>query len=87
LSLDDGSLLTFPCDVPIKVFGRNDIAFRAAAAAVARAHYHDAHTITEQVSRNGNYLSLTITVKAQSRAELDAVYHALVASDDILMVL
>lgn len=82
-----GSLLEFPCDVPIKVFGRNDPAFRAAAATVANAHYLGAHTITEQISRNGNYLSLTITVRAQSRAELDAIYHALVASSDILMVL
>ena len=87
MSRDSGSLLDFPCEVPIKVFGRNGSEFRAAAAAIARSHYGAAHSITEQVSRNGNYLSLTITVTAQSRAELDAMYHALVASDDILMVL
>lgn len=87
MSQDGASLLTFPCVVPIKIFGRNDANFRAAAAAIVAAHYRDAYSITEQISRNGNYLSLTITVRAQSRAELDAVYHALVASDEILMVL
>lgn len=87
MSEQDGSLLTFPCDVPIKVFGHNHARFKDAAVAIARAHYRDEFTVTEQVSRNGKYLSLTITVRAQSRVELDAVYHALVASDDILMVL
>lgn len=87
MSEDGGSLLTFPCDVPIKAFGYNAAGFRAAAAAVTHAHFGDAFTIREHVSRNGKYLSLTITVKAQSRVQLDAVYHALVACDDILMVL
>jgi putative lipoic acid-binding regulatory protein len=87
LSEDGGSLFTFPCDVPIKAFGYNAAGFRAAAAAVVHAHFGNAFTISEQVSRNGKYLSLTITVRAQSRVQLDAVYHALVASDDILMVL
>jgi hypothetical protein len=87
VSHDGGTLLSFPCDLPIKVLGRNHAAFRGAAETIVRAHYGDAFTLTEHASRNGNYVSLTITVRAQSRAEVDAVYHALVASDDILMVL
>jgi uncharacterized protein len=85
--MTDASLLKFPCDLPIKVFGRNDPAFRAAALAIVRAHYGDAVTCTEQLSRQGAYASLTITVRAESRERLDAVYHDLTASDQILMVL
>jgi hypothetical protein len=83
----DSSLLTFPCDLPIKVLGRNDSAFRDAALAIVRAHYGEKHSVAEQLSRQGAYLSLTITVPAQSRSEVDAVYHDLVAEPRILMVL
>ena len=82
----DDTLLTFPCDLPIKIFGRNEPAFRDAALAIVRAHY-PAHTVAEQPSRKGNYLSLTVTVHADSREQVDALYAALVASDDVLIVL
>jgi hypothetical protein len=81
------SLLSFPCDLPIKIFGRNGASFRDAAVSIVRDHYGEAQSISEQPSRQGNYLSLTITVRAESREQLDAVYHALVESDEILMVL
>jgi putative lipoic acid-binding regulatory protein len=80
------TLLTFPCDVPIKVFGRNDRAFRDEALRIVRAHYPDVG-VSEQPSRQGTYLSLTLTVHAASKDEIDAVYRELVASAQILMVL
>jgi len=81
------SLLKFPTDVPVKVFGRNDEKFRAAAAKIAHAHYGDAHTVVEHLSKKGNYLSLTITVHAKNRAQIDALYSDLVANDEIIMVI
>jgi uncharacterized protein len=81
------SLLKFPTDVPVKVFGRNDKRFRAAAVRIARAHYGDAHTVVEHLSKKGNYLSLTITVHAESRMQIDAMYSDLVASDEVIMVI
>ena len=81
------SLLKFPTDVPVKVFGRNDKKFRDLAAKIARTHYGDAHTIVEHLSKKGNYLSLTITVHAESRAQIDAMYSDLVARDEIIMVI
>ena len=83
----DVSLLTFPCDLPIKVLGKNAPAFRDTAIGIVRSHYGDAHSVAEQVSRQGAYLSLTITVRAETREEVDAVYHDLVADPLILMVL
>jgi putative lipoic acid-binding regulatory protein len=84
---NDSSALTFPCELPIKVLGRNEAAFRAAAIAIVRAHYGDAHRVAEQLSREGSYLSLTITVRAASREQVDAVYTDLVAAPQILLVL
>jgi putative lipoic acid-binding regulatory protein len=83
----DSSPLVFPCELPIKVLGRNEPAFRDAALAIVRAHYGEAHRVAEQLSREGSYLSLTITVRAASRAQIDAIYNELVAAPQILMVL
>jgi putative lipoic acid-binding regulatory protein len=83
----DESLLKFPTDLPIKVFGRNDADFRAEVVAIIEKHYGTAYTIAEQQSRQAAYVSLTITVRAESRAQVDAVYRDFVASERILMAL
>ena len=88
-SVSEESLLSFPCELPVKVLGRNIPAFRTAARDIVRRHYSDLHdaAISEQHSRNDGYLSLTFVVSAQSREEIDALYRELTASDEILMVL
>jgi uncharacterized protein len=89
MSTSNESLLKFPCDLPIKVMGRNEPGFREAALKIVRAHYAqlEEDRIGEQTSREGAYLSLTITLPAQSREEVDAVFRELTASDDVLIVL
>jgi putative lipoic acid-binding regulatory protein len=83
----DESLLTFPTDLAIKVFGRNDPGFRDAVIGIVAAHNGEAYTVAEQHSKQAAYLSLTVTVHAESRAQVDALYQALVANDLVLMVL
>ena len=82
-------LLSFPCDLPVKVLGRNEEGFRAAAGSIVRAHYADlaVDRISEQLSKNGSFLSLTFNVPAQSRDQIEALYRELTSSDEILMVL
>ena len=83
----DESLLKFPADLPIKVFGRNDGDFRAAVRSIFEKHFRTAYSIVEQESKQGTYVSLTVTVRAESRAQADAVYRDLVAHELILMAL
>jgi putative lipoic acid-binding regulatory protein len=87
--MSEHSLLSFPCDIPIKVLGRNGGLFREAALTIVRTHYKslEPQNVSEKPSRGGTYLSLTFTVTAESRAQIDAVYLELTASDQILMVL
>lgn len=84
---DDESLLQFPTELPVKVFGRNDPAFRDAVIAIVEAHYGEAYAIAEQQSKQASYLSFTITVRAESRAQIDALYRDLVAHELVLMAL
>ena len=47
----------------------------------------DASRISERLSGKGNYQSITYTVEAQSRAQLDAIYRELTASGIVLVAL
>lgn len=87
--MSDDSIFEFPCDIPIKVLGVNGAALRDAAYGIVRNHYGelDDDRFQERASRGGNYVSLTITVHAESREQIDAVYRDLTAHSDILVVL
>jgi uncharacterized protein len=82
-------LMDFPCDIPVKIFGRNSAGFRDAVFAILREHFADLtlEQISEQPSRRGNYLSITVTVSAASREQIDEVYRDLTASESVMMVL
>ena len=70
------SPLVFPTEFPIKIMGLNHLEFEPAVVAIVRAHAPDLDDTLVEVrqSREGKYLSLTVTVNAQSRAQLDAIY-------------
>jgi putative lipoic acid-binding regulatory protein len=87
--MNGDSPFEFPCDIPIKVFGRNDGDLRELALSIVRRHCAgvDEERVAEKRSRAGNYLSLTITVRAESRRQIDSVYRDLSASSIVLMVL
>lgn len=72
-------LLEFPADFPLKVMGRRVDGFAQAIAAVVAAHVpgFDPASIELRSSSRGTYLSLTIVVRADSRAQLEALYRAL----------
>jgi putative lipoic acid-binding regulatory protein len=86
---ENGSPFEFPCDIPVKIFGRNEVAFRDAVLTIVRRHFPDFgdESFSERPSRKDNYLSITVTVWVESRAQIDALYMALTAHDDVLMVL
>jgi putative lipoic acid-binding regulatory protein len=73
------SLLTFPCVFPIKVMGRTQNGFAQAVLAVVHRHApdFDASTLEMRASKAGNYLSLTCTINATSREQLDNLYRDL----------
>ena len=85
----DGSPLAFPCDFPIKVMGRKQSRFVHAVTAIVRKHApdFDAATVEMRPSRQGKYLSVTCTVRATSREQLDALYQELCDHPDVVMVL
>ena len=86
----DESPLQFPCDFPIKVMGRDeDDDFRSAAVSIVEAEVGrlSADAVTTQPSRNGRFLSVTVTVRAESREQLDSLYRRLSSHERVLVVL
>ena len=83
------TLLQFPCDFPLKIMGRNVDGFADAVLAVVLRHApdFDAATLEMRASRAGNYLSCTCTVRATSRAQLDALYLELTSHPLVKVVL
>ena len=83
------SALQFPCDFPIKVVGHQDNDFEGQVVARVRQHAPDLGegAVRSRPSQGGKYLAVTITVRATSQAQLDAIYRALSGWDQVLMVL
>lgn len=85
----DTSLLEFPCAFPIKVMGVHTDDFAQQIVAVVQVHAPDfaAETVAIRESSGGKYLSLTLTLQAQSQAQLDALYRALTGHPAVKFVL
>lgn len=83
------TFLAFPCEFPIKVMGRTQKGFAQTILDVVVRHAPDfeAATLEMRSSREGNYLSLTFTIRAVSREQLDDLYRELCDHPMVTMVL
>ncbi len=83
------SLLTFPCTFPIKVMGRREDGYAQVVSEIVLRHApdFDPATMEMRASKNGRYLSLTVTILARSREQLDALYSELSSHPRVIMVL
>ncbi|MDT3737418.1 MAG: DUF493 domain-containing protein [Denitratisoma sp.] len=77
--MSEESLLQFPCDFPIKVMGQRQDGFAQAVLEVVLRHApdFDAAAMEMRPSAKGNYMSLTCTIRAVSREQLDTLYQEL----------
>jgi len=85
----DAPVLAFPCEFPIKVMGKTQAGYAQAVTEVVRRHApdFDPATLEMRSSREGNYLSLTFTIRAVSREQLDELYRELCDHPMVTMVL
>lgn len=83
------SLLAFPTEFPIKIMGRREGDFAQGVMAIVLRHSpgFDAKTMEMRPSRKGKYLGITVTIQANSREQLDALYRDLCSHPAVVMVL
>ena len=87
--MSEDSVITFPCSFPIKLMGRETAEFRQTARKLVEKHTGplDDDAIESALSRNGRFVSVTITIIAESREQLDNIYRDATAHDDVIMAL
>jgi uncharacterized protein len=81
--------LTFPTDYPVKVLGRPSPEFRARVHAIVLKHVPDtsADRVSDRLSENGNFISISYNLHVQSREQVVALVNELQSCELVMMVL
>lgn len=102
-SSDRPSVIEYPCEFPIKIIGRVASTDSASPAELEQARQEFTRSILEivkfhapdfndvnleaRISKKNTYLSLTCTIPATSREQLDSLYRDLCNQPNVVMVL
>ena len=81
--------LEFPCEFAIKAMGHTAADFEALVVEIVARHVPalQADAVRRRPSRNGRFVSITVSFTAHSRSQLDDLYRELTAHERVLMVL
>lgn len=73
------TLLEYPCEFPIKIMGRTQPGFAQTIIEIVQRHApgFDPATVQMRPSRENTYLSITATITAESREQIDELYREL----------
>jgi hypothetical protein len=86
---ENESPLKFPTDYPIKVVGRPSDEFRARVHAIMLRHAPtlDTDQVSERLSENGNFLSISYMIRAESREQVVALATDLKSCEGVLLII
>lgn len=86
---DKPSLLEFPCEFVIKIFGKTSLEFQGAVLTILKKHipHLGEGAIKTTPSKQDKYLALSVTFKAESQTQLDEIYRDLSACPLVVMAL
>ncbi len=83
------TLMEFPCEFAVKIMGKTHADFEACVKTIFACHVPDFDEKQMKIrpSGKGNYSAITVTIQAQSQAQLDNIYIELSAHELVLMAL
>ena len=83
------SIMEFPCQFPIKIMGLAEDGFDILVVSIVRKHAPDLSegAVKSRLSQAGKYISITVTVEAESKQQLDNIYLELTAHEKVIMAL
>ena len=89
MSEQEETLLEFPCEFSVKAMGLATDNFDTVVVEIVRRHVPELGegAVKTRPSKEGKYLSVTVTFDATSKAQLDAIYQDLTDHDQVLMSL
>lgn len=83
------TLLEFPCDFPIKAFGLGTDDLEQTVLEIVGRHSPGIRpgSVSRRPSNGGKYLAITVTIRADSKRQLDAIYQDLTDCPTIMMAM
>ena len=89
MSDTETTLLEFPTDFPVKIMGEARAEFAPTMVELVQRHAPDFQAASAEMraSSSGKYLSITCTIRATSKAQLDALYQEITAHPWVNMAL
>lgn len=86
---ESDELFNFPCQFPIKIMGRSDCELETLVVEIVNRHVADSseNAVKTRPSGKGNFMSVTVTITATSREQIDKIYLELTAREEVLMAL
>jgi uncharacterized protein len=87
--MSEETLFEFPCEFPIKAMGKADVELHIVVADIVRRHALDVDeaAVKTRLSKDGNFISVTVIIEATSKKQLDAIYQDLTDHPHVLMSL
>lgn len=81
--------IEFPCDYPIKILGRRCDHFHGTVLDIVEEHSpdYDRTSVVVKDSSKGTFVSMTVTIIATGKPQLEALHNALKASGVVTMVM
>jgi Uncharacterized conserved protein len=82
-------LMDYPCQFTIKTMGYANIEFDVIVVDIIRRHAPDIsdHSVKSTFSKTKKYVSVSITITAQNKQQMDAIYQDLTDCEHVLMSL
>ena len=86
---DEDTIMKFPCQFPIKVMGTASDDFDTIIIDIIKKHVSNLSedAVKSRLSQKGKYVSVTVTIEAESREQLDNIYSDLTEHKMVLMAL
>jgi len=85
---EDISLLEFPCEIQVKVFGETSDLFIFEVEKIFKSFYGlDGYKVSQRGSAKKKFMALSVTVNAQSRDQIDEVYRHLARCSHVKLAL
>ena len=87
--IDEETIMEFPCQFPIKAMGKAEDDFDILVVGIVRNHVADLseNAVKSRLSKEGKFISITITVEAKSKEHLDNIYRELTGHEKVLWAL
>ena len=82
---EEETLFEFPCEFAIKAMGKTCTEMEVAVIEIMNRHVPDMceGALKTRPSSKGTYTAITVTIQAQSKGQLDAIYMELTACEFI----